>query len=129
MLFPVILVLHLILAYLATAVRAAPPPPRTKPREEFSKCIEGRPDEKKGWHPVGNCDLKPNNVYFCNAGATLVHKQSQITVRAKGTPTTLVIGCDNKVFFLYCPAWEGGKFPFPECKTALQSVTNVQNDP
>ncbi|KAG5991034.1 hypothetical protein E4U52_004058 [Claviceps spartinae] len=76
----------------------------------------------------GACDLKQDNVYYCgDSGTTIVHKQSQFTLRAGKADSTIAVFCANKVNLVYhCSAGESLRFVAPDCKGDILSINSVR---
>ncbi|KAL0937057.1 uncharacterized protein CTRU02_206788 [Colletotrichum truncatum] len=96
--------------------------------EVSAKCGQGTFNGNGEYKRVSNCVLKQNNVYFCgDSGTTVVHKQSQLMLRAGKVDSTVLVGCANFSGYLYhCSAGEEARFREPNCKGAVWQVENVK---
>ncbi|KAL0943379.1 uncharacterized protein CTRU02_201265 [Colletotrichum truncatum] len=76
---------------------------------------------------VSNCSLNKNNVYFCgSSGTSVVHKQSQLMLRAGKVDSTVLVNCGGYGFFYHCSAGEEARFREPTCKGAVWEVENIK---
>ncbi|KAJ0273108.1 hypothetical protein COL940_010056, partial [Colletotrichum noveboracense] len=96
--------------------------------EALAACGEGTFNGKpNSYQRVSNCGLKQNNVYFCgDSGTSVVHKQSQLVLRAGKVDSTVLVACNGYGFLYHCSAGETGRFREPQCKGAVWEVENVK---
>ncbi|RDI85520.1 hypothetical protein Vi05172_g4342 [Venturia inaequalis] len=79
---------------------------------------------------MGNCDVKPKNVYSCgNTGTSVVHTKNQIYLLAGSSDATVLVTCGGKDHVLRCVNGYAKTFIVHACKGGVQSVSNVKEDP
>ncbi|GAB0133488.1 hypothetical protein EsDP_00001895 [Epichloe bromicola] len=79
------------------------------------------------------CNLNKQNVYFCgDTGASVVHKQSRIILRAGKVDSTVLVECGphgESGTIYHCKAGHWERFSEPVCKegqiTSVQSVHEI----
>ncbi|KXH45642.1 hypothetical protein CSIM01_09711 [Colletotrichum simmondsii] len=96
--------------------------------QTLASCGEGTFNGKyNGYKRVSNCNLNANNVYFCgDSGTSVVHKQSQLVLRAGRVDSTVLVNCNGYGFLYHCSAGEEGRFREPQCKGAVWEVENIR---
>ncbi|KAK1635893.1 hypothetical protein BDP81DRAFT_450727 [Colletotrichum phormii] len=96
--------------------------------QALADCGEGTFNGKpNAYNRVSNCNLNANNVYFCgNSGTSVVHKQSQLILRAGNVDSTVLVACNGFSFLYHCSAGETGRFREPQCKGAVWEVENIK---
>ncbi|TID24197.1 hypothetical protein E2P81_ATG02503 [Venturia nashicola] len=120
--------LPLILTLLTTAARAAPQVAPACDRGTFSGGT---------WSPGVECGLieaggsnNNGNLYTCDDGTTVTHKQTQILMRGGSKDTTVLVSCNGGTDLLFhCKA--GAYFKFRhngQCRDWVGSVYNVKED-
>jgi antirestriction protein len=83
-------------------------------------CGEGTFSKTDHYTPVTDCALKQHNVYYCgDSGTTIVHKQSQIVLRAGKVDSTVLVSCGphgewGRIY--HCRAGQSERFREPNCK-------------
>ncbi|EXF85164.1 hypothetical protein CFIO01_03235 [Colletotrichum fioriniae PJ7] len=96
--------------------------------QALAVCGEGTFNRKyNGYKRISNCNLNANNVYFCgDSGTSVVHKQSQLVLRAGKVDSTVLVNCNGYGFLYHCSAGEEGRFREPQCKGAVWEVENIK---
>ncbi|KAG5969822.1 hypothetical protein E4U58_001070 [Claviceps cyperi] len=102
----------------------------------FAECAEGPFNGSNGFTKITRgppCVLKSRNVYYCgDSGTTIVHKQSQLTLRAGNVDSTIVVNCEqgpglfNYYFVYHCSAGDTERFYEPKCKGSISSIDSIR---
>ncbi|KAG5940106.1 hypothetical protein E4U59_002648 [Claviceps monticola] len=100
----------------------------------LAKCGKGPISGSTNWADLDildSCNLNKNNVYYCgDSGTTIVHKQSQFTLRAGKVDSTVSVNCANNVVLVYhCTAGDSDRFFAPNCNGAISSINSVRERP
>ncbi|KAG6125476.1 hypothetical protein E4U34_007043 [Claviceps purpurea] len=100
--------------------------------EAFAVCgtgtFSGSTDTWRDNKILDQCVLNADNVYYCgSSGTTIVHKQSQLMLRAGNVDSTIIVTCDNlQGFFYHCSAYDSQRFVEPGCKGPIARIQSVK---
>lgn len=95
------------------------------PTNQNPSCGEETFTWKDTWKVIPDCVLKGQNVYYCGgSGATVIHKKTQIELRAGKVDSRVLVSCGDRNMIYRCRARQSDRFHDLYCSNSEVSSVN-----